>query len=50
VIVLTAEADPEFQPLMLTLGAQAYLMKPLNFDEFFAAIDAHLPPARERID
>jgi CheY-like chemotaxis protein len=43
VIVLTAEANPQLPTQMLGAGAQGYLLKPLDFDEFFATIDAHLP-------
>jgi CheY-like chemotaxis protein len=43
VIVLTAEADPRVASRLLSAGAEAYLVKPLNVDEFFAAIEAHLP-------
>jgi DNA-binding response OmpR family regulator len=42
VIVITAEPYPRLPERMRAAGAQAYLRKPLNFDEFFAAIDAAL--------
>jgi DNA-binding response OmpR family regulator len=40
VILLTAEPYPRLPERMRAAGAQAYLRKPLRFDEFFAAIDA----------
>ena len=39
VILLTAEPYPRLPERMRAAGAQAYLRKPLRFDEFFAAID-----------
>jgi CheY-like chemotaxis protein len=42
VIVLSAENEPQLPAQMLAAGAQAYLGKPLVFEEFFAAIDGAL--------
>jgi CheY-like chemotaxis protein len=42
VIVLSAENEPQLPAQMLAAGAQAYLEKPLDFAEFFAAIDGAL--------
>jgi CheY-like chemotaxis protein len=42
VIVLSAENEPQLPAQMLAAGAQAYLGKPLDFAEFFAAIDGAL--------
>jgi CheY-like chemotaxis protein len=44
VVVLSAEAEPSLPAEMQAAGAQGYLLKPLDFNEFFAAIDAGLPP------
>jgi CheY-like chemotaxis protein len=49
VIVLTAEADPDLPAQMLAAGAQAYLLKPIDFDNFFAAIDAILPRGNDPV-
>ncbi len=46
VVVLSAEAEPDLAAQMLAAGAQGYLMKPLDFDEFFAAVDRSLPGGR----
>jgi DNA-binding response OmpR family regulator len=43
VILLTAEPYPRLPERMRAAGAQVYLRKPLDFDEFFAAIDTLLP-------
>jgi DNA-binding response OmpR family regulator len=40
VIVLSAEHDRHFAAQMLAAGAQAFLPKPLDLAEFFAALDA----------
>jgi CheY-like chemotaxis protein len=42
VIVLSAENEPQLPAQMLAAGAQAYLGTPLDFAEFFAAIDGAL--------
>jgi CheY-like chemotaxis protein len=42
VIVLSAEAEPDLPTRMLAAGAQGYLLKPLDFDQFFAAVDRSL--------
>jgi CheY-like chemotaxis protein len=42
VIVLSAENEPQLPAQMRAAGAQAYLGKPLDFTEFFAAIDGAL--------
>jgi CheY-like chemotaxis protein len=42
VIVLSAENEPQLPAQMLAAGAQAYLGKPLDVREFFAAIDSAL--------
>jgi CheY-like chemotaxis protein len=44
VIVISAENEPQLPARLLAAGAQAYLAKPLDLIEFFAAIDALLPP------
>jgi CheY-like chemotaxis protein len=44
VIVISSEDEPVFPAHMLAAGAQAYLLKPLNFEEFLAALDLVLPP------
>ena len=43
VIVLSAEAEADLPTQMLAAGAQGYLMRPLDFDQFFAAVDRSLP-------
>jgi CheY-like chemotaxis protein len=43
VIVLSAESELRFAAQMLAAGAQAYLTKPLDLTEFFAALDAVIP-------
>jgi len=43
VVVLSAEAEADLPAQMLAAGAQGYLMKPLDFDQFFAAVDRSLP-------
>ena len=42
VIVLSAEADTDLPARMRAAGAQGYLMKPLDFPQFFALVDATL--------
>jgi CheY-like chemotaxis protein len=42
VIMLSAEYEPQLPAQMLAAGAQAYLGKPLDFAEFYAAIDGAL--------
>jgi CheY-like chemotaxis protein len=42
VIVLSAEAHVGLPERMLAAGARAYLMKPLDFDEFFSSVDTTL--------
>jgi CheY-like chemotaxis protein len=43
VIVLSAEAEADLPTRMQAAGAQGYLMKPLDFDQFFATVDWSLP-------
>jgi CheY-like chemotaxis protein len=42
VIVLSGEAEPNLPTQMLAAGVQAYLLKPLDFQRFFAALDVSL--------
>jgi CheY-like chemotaxis protein len=42
VIVLSGEAEPNLPAQMLAAGVQAYLLKPLDFQQFFTAIDVSL--------
>ena len=42
VIVLSGEAEQNLPTQMLAAGVQAYLLKPLDFEQFFAAIDLSL--------
>jgi DNA-binding response OmpR family regulator len=47
VIVLSAEADAHLPAQMRAAGAQGYLGKPIDFQQFFAAIDASLSTGGE---
>jgi DNA-binding response OmpR family regulator len=43
VIILSAEGDATLPDRMRAAGAQGYLDKPLDFQQFFVVVDAHLP-------
>ena len=45
VVMLTARAGPADQRLAAAAGADAYLTKPLDVDEFLATIERFLPGA-----
>jgi len=47
VIVLSAETEPDVPAEVRAAGAQGYLLKPLDFTEFFAAIDGALSAGGE---
>jgi CheY-like chemotaxis protein len=42
VVVLSAESDPDLPERLQAAGAQGYLMKPIDFQQFFAQVDAAL--------
>ena len=47
VVVISGEDETVFPAQMLAAGAQAYLLKPLNFDDFLAAVDLLLLPGEQ---
>jgi len=47
VIILTGAANPGMHRLMLSMGADAYLMKPLVFDELLRELRRHLVLPKE---
>jgi DNA-binding NtrC family response regulator len=48
IIMMTGNAAPDIREKAFSLGAFAFLMKPLNIGELFETIDAALPKSTSR--
>ena len=44
VVVISADATRDSLDRLRTAGADAYLTKPLDLDDFLSTLEAHLPP------